>query len=73
MAVILIQFCLRGDSWRAKARSIWDLQLNLDAGTISELDFQHDPNERARNNEAWGFIPFSSQPVQQLAAALREL
>jgi len=37
-----------GDSWRAKGRSIWDLQLNMDAGTIT-LDFNYDPTERARN------------------------
>jgi len=62
-----------GDSWRAKARSIWDLQLNLDAGNITELDFHPDPTERARNYEAWGFMPFKSLPVQHLMAALREI
>jgi hypothetical protein len=43
----------RGDSWRARATHMWDLQLNLDAGM--RIDFSGgagvgwDMNERTRN------------------------
>lgn len=45
--------CLsRGDSWRARASFIWELQLNLSAGTMS-VDFggedRFDSGERQRN------------------------
>jgi len=36
------------DSWRARAPFIWELQLNVDAGTM-RIDFNYDYNERARN------------------------
>jgi len=60
-----------GDSWRVKARSIWDLQLNLDAGTIAELDFHYDSYERALNVAEWGIMPHDTQAVQQYCTALQ--
>ncbi|KZT41527.1 hypothetical protein SISSUDRAFT_1042889 [Sistotremastrum suecicum HHB10207 ss-3] len=41
------------DSWRARAPFIWELQLNVDAGTM-RIDFNYDYDERARNFAVWG-------------------
>ena len=46
-----------GDSWRARAQSIWELQISLDSGALS-IDFggedRYDWIERKRNFEEVG-------------------
>lgn len=48
------QIFFRGDSWRARGSSIWELQVNLDAGTM-KIDFggedRYTLGERQRNME----------------------